>query len=171
MPEPVLLVIGDADQDGALVRVERAQRAVVGWSTGTEPDDQPRFAAAPAFAPQTLITERRSTLTGVVAGPRGDVLAAWQTNAWAYSHGPRELHVMLQRPGATFAPPVSLGRFAADPSTLSLAADGTRAAAWNAGSDARRGWSSAHSGSTAPGAHPARCRARTCGSLPHPAVA
>jgi hypothetical protein len=70
----------------------------------------------------------------VVASPRGDVLATWQTNAWAFSRGPKELHVMLQRPGEAFGPPVSLGHFDAYPREFSLAADGTGAAAWNRGS-------------------------------------
>jgi hypothetical protein len=43
---------------------------------------------------------------------------------------------MLQRPGEAFAPPVSLGHFGAYPRELSLAADGSGAAAWNRG-----GWS------------------------------
>ena len=84
--------------------------------------------------PQTLISEPRSTLDALVASPRGDVLAAWQTNAWAYSSGPRALHVALQRPGGTFGPPVSLGHFDASPSEFSLAADGTGAVAFNHGS-------------------------------------
>ena len=64
-------------------------RAVVGWSTGSEADNQLRFAAGPEFVPQTLITEQFSTLSELVASPRGDVLAAWQTHAWALSGGPR----------------------------------------------------------------------------------
>ena len=111
--------------------LDGAGRAAVGWSTGTESGNALRFAAGPAFAPQALLVEPRSTLSGLAAGPRGDMLAAWQTNAWAYSSGPRELRVMLQRPGEPFGAPISLGRFGSYPLELSLAADGTGAAVWN----------------------------------------
>ncbi len=99
----------------------------------------------PAFAPQTLIKEPRSTLTSVVGGPRGGVLAAWQMNAWAgVLERPKELHVMLQRPGEAFGPPVRLGHFDAHLSEPSLAADGSGAAAWNRGSLVRAHCSRRH---------------------------
>ena len=106
-------------------------RAAIGWSTGTESENALRFAAGPTFAPQTVLVEPLSTLSGLTASPRGDVLAAWQTNASACSNGPQELRVMLQRPGEPFGAPVPLGRFGSYPLELSLAADGTGAAAWS----------------------------------------
>ncbi|MDA0183976.1 hypothetical protein OJ997_26955 [Solirubrobacter phytolaccae] len=112
-------------------------RALVGWSSVSEADNQLRLATAPAFAPQTLISEPRSTLSRIAASARGDVLAAWQSNAWTFSNGPRELHVMLQRPGQPFGPPVSLGRFEGYPAEIALAADGTGAAAWNTARESR----------------------------------
>jgi hypothetical protein len=109
-------------------------RAVVGWSDPSETGNRLRFAAAPTYAPQTLISEPLSTLVDVAASPRGDVLAAWQTNAWAGSNGPQEIRVILQRPGEAFGPPIALGPFKAYPHGVSLAADGSGAAGWNTGS-------------------------------------
>jgi hypothetical protein len=72
-----------------------------------------------------------------LAGAGGHVLATWRTHALTSSPGVSKVHVSLQRPGQSFAEPVTLGRFAAFPLETAIAPDGGGAVAWMAGSERR----------------------------------
>jgi hypothetical protein len=109
------------------------------WNGG-EDDFGVRVALGPAFplTPQSVASQDGPAVRGLAASDRGDVLVAYATSAW--SPGPdnaSKLSARLQRPGVPLAPPTTLGSFGAYPVAARVAADGTGAIAWVAGSDQR----------------------------------
>ena len=114
--------------------MDGAGRAVLGWSSWREGDETLSFAAGPAFTPAPFVNEGDTALGTLVAGSRGDVLAAWHTNA---SRGGGFLRAAVARPGAPFSPPALVGRFSAYPLFAALGADGSGAIAAIGGSERR----------------------------------
>jgi hypothetical protein len=109
------------------------------WNGG-EGDFEVRLALGPTFplTAQGVAAQDGPAVRALAAGARGDVLVGYGTNAW--SPGPAsasKLRVRVQRPGAPLAPPTTLGSFGAYPVEARLAADGSGAVAWVAGSDRR----------------------------------
>ena len=114
--------------------MDGAGRAVLGWSSWREGDETLSFAAGPAFTPAPFVSEGDTALGTLVAGSRGDVLAAWHTNA---SRGDGFLRAAVARPGAPFSSPALVGRFSAYPLFAALGADGSGAIAAIGGSERR----------------------------------
>lgn len=95
-------------------------------------------SAGPGAPTVTKLTEAPEVALAVLAaGPRGDVLAGWETNAYGESRGVGRLQVTVQRPGTAFGSPVTLGVFSAYPLGAALAADGTAGVVWVAGTERR----------------------------------
>ncbi len=95
------------------------------------------MAAGPAFAPAVLTPERDTAAGTLTAGTRGDVLATCITHSSAFAGAPSALVASVSRLGGAFSPGVSLGAFGAHPLAAALAADGSGAVGWSAGTERR----------------------------------
>ena len=90
------------------------------------------------LVPQTVATDNAPSVTALGAGTRGDLILAYATHAWTPSApGVSKLRARVERPGAPLGPPTTLGVFAAYPIEARVAADGSGAIAWVAGTEAR----------------------------------
>ncbi len=116
------------------ITIDGAGRPIVGWF---RPDDRLDYATGPDFTPAPLPSNGTTFLDGMVAGPRGDVLATFETRPWTTARGDERLSVSLQRPGEPFGAPIVLGSLAPHLPSASLAADGSGAIAWVAGTERR----------------------------------
>jgi hypothetical protein len=121
---------------GPQLAVDGTGRRLLGWNGGGA-FGAVRLATGTgtALAPSTLVGGDDIGLGSLTAGARGDVIATYYTHA---STGKRSaLHAVVQRPGAPFGTPVSLGPFAAYPLQTAVAADGSGVASWVSGSERR----------------------------------
>jgi hypothetical protein len=128
---------GDEPVQGPQLAVDGTGRRLLGWNSGEF--GAVRLATGPgtALAPSTVVQEDDIALSSLAAGTRGDVIATYQTHTSRGADDRSALHAIVQRPGAPFGKPMSLGRFAAYPLQTALAADGSGLAAWVSGSDRR----------------------------------
>jgi hypothetical protein len=126
---------GDESVQGPELAVDGTGRRLLGWNGGGSDAVRLATGTGTALAPSTLVRGDNIALGSLTAGTRGDVLATYYTHA---STGKRStLHAIVQRPGAPFGTPVSLGRFVAYPLQAAVAADGSGLVAWVGGSDRR----------------------------------
>lgn len=127
----------DEPVQGPELAVDGTGRRLLGWNGGNEDSMAVRLATGTGttLAPATLIKGFVS-LSSLVASTRGDVLVTYNANE-VRADGSSSLHAVLERPGAAFGSPLTLGHLAAFPLQTALAADGSGLAAWISGSDRR----------------------------------
>jgi hypothetical protein len=125
---------GDEPVQGPQLAVDGTGRRLLGWNGSGFGAVRLATGTGTALTASTLVQDDDDiALASLTAGARGDVIATYHTHA---STGERStLHAIVERPGAPFGTPVSLGRFEAYPLQTALAADGSGLAAWVSGSD------------------------------------
>jgi hypothetical protein len=123
------------EAQGPKLALDGAGRRLLAWNADAPPTDAIRLATGTttSLAPTTVRTGDVA-LASLTAGVRGDVLLTFETHPVRGNTG---LSAMVQRPGAPFAPAVTLGPLGSFPIATGLAPDGTGLVAWGAGTRRR----------------------------------